>query len=599
MKRKQSNKKGFTLVELLAVIVLLGIISTVAVVSFNSMQEKSKKEYYDKQRELIILSAKDYFTTNRSELPKEVGTIKSVSLTKLIDDSYIDNVISYDKNECTYNDSNASVVLTDTGTYSYNAYLVCGGEKQLTDHVKPQITYKYDKNFAKSIKVNINVTDVGSGLTKWEYTIIKNDVAGIMQTGLKDKTKELILEEDGVYTIQISAYDAAGNQTTITTDKLSVDRTNPTCVTSGGSATWTNKDIKLIGTCSDVGNSSSGCKSPTTELIFTKSVKGEFAPPIVEDKAGNTAICPLTDVSLDKDMPVISSLKDEVTLFFETDYDLMKDITIKDEGGSLLKETTIKDASGKIVKNARELPGGKNQITYTATDNALNITTKVITYNIEYRYLKDVTYGDNACIKEGNTCYYQGNPVANYVNFGGDTFRVVSRLSDGTVKAIRKDVYNVGVSPSSTRMVSGSQQVWVQTCSDGSGHWETQYYNYQVTDRNFNVLTNFIGNYASNLSNYSQFLRYNTWSYGGTAYGGLLTLEEFNKANANGTSFLSGSMYWLGTSNGDNVYVVNNNGTELRYFGSAANTRPVIVYKDDVKINGGKGTASDPWTLTR
>lgn len=40
------NKKGFTLVELLAVIIILGVISTVAVFSYNGIIQKSRNDAY-------------------------------------------------------------------------------------------------------------------------------------------------------------------------------------------------------------------------------------------------------------------------------------------------------------------------------------------------------------------------------------------------------------------------------------------------------------------------------------------------------------------------------------------------------------------------
>ena len=41
------NKKGFTLTEILATIVILGVILAIAVPSYNALSKKFEKEYYD------------------------------------------------------------------------------------------------------------------------------------------------------------------------------------------------------------------------------------------------------------------------------------------------------------------------------------------------------------------------------------------------------------------------------------------------------------------------------------------------------------------------------------------------------------------------
>jgi len=50
------NKKGFTLVELLAVIIILGVISTVAVFSYNGFIQKSRNDAY-KDNETTLKAA--------------------------------------------------------------------------------------------------------------------------------------------------------------------------------------------------------------------------------------------------------------------------------------------------------------------------------------------------------------------------------------------------------------------------------------------------------------------------------------------------------------------------------------------------------------
>ena len=60
-------KKGFTLIELIMVITLLGILATIAVPVISGVINDSKEKAYEKQVSVIISAAKEYVTDpNRS-----------------------------------------------------------------------------------------------------------------------------------------------------------------------------------------------------------------------------------------------------------------------------------------------------------------------------------------------------------------------------------------------------------------------------------------------------------------------------------------------------------------------------------------------------
>ena len=79
---KELNKKGFTLVELLVVIVILGVIMSIAIPSITSSVERSKA----KQREQvinIIISAGELYAD------KHKNGFTQVSVPTLIDEGYL------------------------------------------------------------------------------------------------------------------------------------------------------------------------------------------------------------------------------------------------------------------------------------------------------------------------------------------------------------------------------------------------------------------------------------------------------------------------------------------------------------------------------
>ena len=101
------NNKGFTLVELLAVIIILSSISLVAVVSISkSLYDRDEKECND-QIELAKNAAKIYFSLND-------GASSPVSVGTLIDGGYLS-----DKSKTTRLDRGSSVSNASSG-YSFN-----------------------------------------------------------------------------------------------------------------------------------------------------------------------------------------------------------------------------------------------------------------------------------------------------------------------------------------------------------------------------------------------------------------------------------------------------------------------------------------------
>lgn len=71
------NRKGFTLVELLAVIVILGIIALIAVPNVLGTLNKSKGKLSQVQKETILSACKNYVTANvgamNDDAPNEIS----------------------------------------------------------------------------------------------------------------------------------------------------------------------------------------------------------------------------------------------------------------------------------------------------------------------------------------------------------------------------------------------------------------------------------------------------------------------------------------------------------------------------------------------
>lgn len=80
LKKKIKDQRGLTLIELLAVIVILGIIAAIAVPSILGIIDKSKKDAKVAEAVQIISAAKLYVTTN-----SKATYISTADLTQYLD----------------------------------------------------------------------------------------------------------------------------------------------------------------------------------------------------------------------------------------------------------------------------------------------------------------------------------------------------------------------------------------------------------------------------------------------------------------------------------------------------------------------------------
>ena len=394
-------KKGFTMVELLVTIIILGLLTTLVITSITSILDKSHREYYESQENMLVLAGRDYFADYRSKLPKEVGETSSVTVETLINEKYIDPVKDRNDNDCNFKKSSVTVQKITDKDYQYYVTLICDADKYETteDRADPVIKYTPNKKSStKPITVKMSVTD-DKGVASFRYVITKDDevikdsgyqtytgeieetftelgiyriegyaidVSGnssVKESGIysvykgincaevdyssstkvetwvnkditvnvkvpkntyryeistkKDSESYTLLgsyvgngnqrvrfDSNGQYQIKVTLYDNDGNTCSISSDGYYLDKTAPTCNTTGAPSSWTNKDVTLKGTCSDTGGS--GCDGNASKKIDSNT-NGKVSPGKVYDKAGNSVTCPSVTVKVDKTKPTCKS----------------------------------------------------------------------------------------------------------------------------------------------------------------------------------------------------------------------------------------------------------------------------------------------------
>lgn len=120
------NNKGLTLVELLAVIVIIAILGGITALSYNYIITKGKNGVYTNYESNLIGGAELYLIDNIDKLPSENSKI-SITYQTLKDNNYIDEFKDPNGKDC----SNSYVVIkrnNDVGNnydLEYYACLMC------------------------------------------------------------------------------------------------------------------------------------------------------------------------------------------------------------------------------------------------------------------------------------------------------------------------------------------------------------------------------------------------------------------------------------------------------------------------------------------
>ena len=180
------NNKGFTLVELLAAIIILSLLALLASTSVTNVVKNSKSDLYNSQMTLIKSAAELWGADNLSMLPN-AGECKYLTLGDLKKYGTLDsNIINPKTNEEFSDDMLIKISSKDTGYGSLN------------------IGYEVDADDIKGcskISISFAVDD-------WE-TIISNVKSGSLENYKVGDTKEIILESsdgkiDGIYTVRIA-----------------------------------------------------------------------------------------------------------------------------------------------------------------------------------------------------------------------------------------------------------------------------------------------------------------------------------------------------------------------------------------------------------
>jgi prepilin-type N-terminal cleavage/methylation domain-containing protein len=85
------NKRGFTLIELIAVIVILGVLLSITTMSVTSYLNETKEKSFESLVESVETSAQMYIADHSNDFPElnTVGSTFDIELADLVNNNYI------------------------------------------------------------------------------------------------------------------------------------------------------------------------------------------------------------------------------------------------------------------------------------------------------------------------------------------------------------------------------------------------------------------------------------------------------------------------------------------------------------------------------
>lgn len=129
MKKMVNSSKGFTLVELLAVITIIGILLAFSITAVVHYIDKAKVDQKKQQEKTVTMAAKSYFQDNRNKLPKVVGETSTISLNVLRESKYLTEDIKDANGASCMENSYVKVSKESTTKYIYKTSLYCGNDE--------------------------------------------------------------------------------------------------------------------------------------------------------------------------------------------------------------------------------------------------------------------------------------------------------------------------------------------------------------------------------------------------------------------------------------------------------------------------------------
>lgn len=113
------RKNGFTFVELLAVITIIGVMSLIAAPTVERIAKENKEKIYQTQLDNIILALKNWASDNKELLPTKNNEVLTLTLGSLKADGYLEYELKNPKNNKCFDNDMILLITKEEKNYDY------------------------------------------------------------------------------------------------------------------------------------------------------------------------------------------------------------------------------------------------------------------------------------------------------------------------------------------------------------------------------------------------------------------------------------------------------------------------------------------------
>ena len=162
------NKKAFTLVELLAIIIVMGVILTIAIPAVNKIIKNSQLKTFEENERKLGHAVDVYFSNHYYPMPKNINDSLFVSLKELKANKIVEDVYDpKDNSLCDEIRSGVTITKVTANKYDYIPYLKCTNFTSSTDNnIVESISHTYNSGTGK-YSINVKVTENPNNL--WDF----------------------------------------------------------------------------------------------------------------------------------------------------------------------------------------------------------------------------------------------------------------------------------------------------------------------------------------------------------------------------------------------------------------------------------------------
>ena len=160
-------RKGFTLIELMGVIIILSLLILIAVPVVDKYIKKTKSEAATAQEDSLIMAAKNWASDYKEDMPDVNGQNIRVSIDTLVELGYLDYDINVYSVEVDGHMIDAVKITNENGKYKYDLV-----QDSTVDSTPPiNLTLKLVSSTVNTLTVKAYAEDKESSIIRYEFNI--------------------------------------------------------------------------------------------------------------------------------------------------------------------------------------------------------------------------------------------------------------------------------------------------------------------------------------------------------------------------------------------------------------------------------------------